>query len=146
MMRVKQFVSRHRGALGIVLAGAHAVLVIGVIASKDPLAQHPCSGFEDCFTSLTFVAERPFHISCESPLTKFLMIADSPAALIGGFLLLIPNLLLLSVSLEAVSYVQAFNWIVSGSIQWWFVGGLLSHNGSLLLSAFVEQACSFLRW
>jgi hypothetical protein len=126
-----QILRRSNSLFGLVLAGVHAVVLIALIASKDPLPHAPpCAVNTDCldywqFASTSLIAGRSFHLSYETPLIQFLMVADLPGVLAGSIALLIPKLLLMSIAVEAISYLDAFAWILFGSGQWWSIGGYL---------------------
>jgi hypothetical protein len=53
------------------------------------------------------------------------MLVDIPGQILGLPFLIIPGILLALVSKETSSYLAALNWILFGSIQWWFIGGYI---------------------
>src|SRR6185436_20573429 len=82
--------------------------------------------FQGPFAGVSVIAGRSFHLSYENGLTQFFMLADTLGLFVGEVIALIPSLMLAPfIRTISASYYLAFEWVVFGSLQWWFVGGWL---------------------
>ena len=128
-MNPRSILTKGNGLLSTTLACAHAAVLIVSLIIKEPISTPPCALGEECFrwngAGVSIIAERAFHWHYEEPVVKVLMLADTPALLVGGIVFAVPNIGLALLSLQAQSYLAAFVWIVFGSAQWWLVGAYI---------------------
>jgi hypothetical protein len=122
-----------RNCTGISFALLHALALSYLIYSKELLPPpRPCELSSpdqicldpwDGFASVIIVAGRSFHLSYETPVLQFLMLADLPAQLAGllwTYTHLGPFILILSKPM--ISYLVGMNWLIFGSVQWGLIG------------------------
>jgi hypothetical protein len=133
---IKTAVQNWKSWAGFSLAIFHAVLLAGLIWAKEPLPPYdPCfvadkpfpSAWEGNLAGVSVIAGRSFHLSYETPLLQFLMIADIPGELLGllATMLLWLPLQAVELSNQTLSYLAGLHWLIFGSLQWWLIGSLL---------------------
>lgn len=114
------------------LALLHAIILTALIMAKNPLplpepTTQPCPPGAFCFDvwetqwgGTSIIAGRLFHFRDENTLLQALMLIDLPGQLLG-LLLLLP-VQVMNLSKLTTSYLVGLNWLLFGSLQWWFLG------------------------
>jgi hypothetical protein len=118
-----------RSRVGWFLVAIHAILFVVALGQKQPMSRQQVEIREKIFSNsdVDLLAGRSFHFHYESPLTKTVVLVDSPSLIASvPFAILADGCgKLLHIDSYAMSYAGAALWLLVASFQWQLAGAWL---------------------